>query len=92
MNHTRTINASLKFTIAEWSESYIQDSDCCDSNDLGQFLELKTADGGGGPYIIIKTERWAIDPNEIDAFTTILKKFINRNSDTIKNENTTNTL
>jgi hypothetical protein len=67
-------------------ETWSQDNDCCDSDDSGQFLEIENQDGGGGNYIVIKTTRWAIDANEIDAFAKMLKKFLKRieNSSTLK--------
>jgi len=37
---------------------YAQKSDSCDPTDLGQDLEIETADAGGGPYLILKTDRW----------------------------------
>lgn len=47
-------------------------------NETDQYLTLKTADGGGGPYIVIETERWAIDADEIDNFAEMLKGFMQR--------------
>jgi hypothetical protein len=61
----------------EWKEVYSQEDDCCSSAG-GQFLELETQDGGGGHFLIIKTERWALDADNIDAFAEQLKRFINR--------------
>ena len=40
--------------------TFTQDSDCCDSGE-GQFLKIKTENGGGGDFYIIETERWAFD-------------------------------
>lgn len=53
---------------------YEQDNDCCDSGNLGQTLTVQTQDGGGGNYIILSTERWAID--DIDQFCAELKKVL----------------
>jgi uncharacterized GH25 family protein len=38
-----------------------------------QALEIFTEDNGGGPYIVIKTDRWAIDYEDIDKFAACLK-------------------
>jgi hypothetical protein len=58
----------------ELTYSFTQDVDCCVSGICNQ-LEVSTPDGGGGNYIAIKTERWAIDGNEeIDSFCAMLKK------------------
>ena len=59
---------------SEVSFSYEQDADCCDSR--WQELIIATQDGGGGPYLVIKTERWAIDPEGIDAFAAELRRVI----------------
>jgi hypothetical protein len=56
----------------EFEMTFTQDSDCCDSGD-GQFLKIKTQNGGGGDFFIIETERWAFD--NISELVTILKKF-----------------
>lgn len=51
-----------------------QEVDCCQDGDM-QFLEVRTADGGGGNYLVLKAERWAIDPKDIDGFCDALKRF-----------------
>lgn len=43
------------------SVSLHQDSDCCADDQCGQSLTLRIADGGGGPYLVLETERWAVD-------------------------------
>ncbi|KKQ94742.1 MAG: hypothetical protein UT21_C0012G0004 [Candidatus Woesebacteria bacterium GW2011_GWA1_39_11b] len=55
---------------------YYQDSDSCESNNCGQQLVIKTDDAGGGPFIIIETERWAIDSDGIDDFCDVLKNIV----------------
>ena len=50
-----------------------QDSDDCADNSLYQALEIKVEDSGGGKYLVLITDRWAIDPSEIDAFVERLK-------------------
>lgn len=55
-----------------------QDKDCCDGEtpsgdcDLQQQkLNIRIMDGGGGPYLVFKTKRFAI--GEIDKFCEFLK-------------------
>ena len=48
--------SSVKFT-------YTQDPDCCGPDDV-QVLEIETMDGGGGHYVTISTDRWALDDEE----------------------------
>lgn len=38
-----------------------------------QQLRVETRDAGVGPYLVISTERWAIDPDQIDAFAEMLR-------------------
>ena len=54
-----------------------QDSDSCQSEDVGQTLEISTDDAGGGSFIILKTERWAIDSDCIDKFAAMLTEIVN---------------
>jgi len=62
-----------------WSETYSQDTDTWQpSNEGPQTLSLEALESEGGHYIVLKTERWAIDPDEIDGFAEHLKKFIHR--------------
>jgi len=43
---------------------FSQESDSCQSDRTGQDITVQIEDGGGGPYIVIKTERWAVDTPE----------------------------
>jgi len=46
---------------------YEQDMDNCgDIKDDRQRLTMETFDGGGGTYVVISTERWAVDPGDMD--------------------------
>ena len=56
----------------QFQMSFTQESDCCDPGD-GQFLTIKTDNGGGGDFFIIETNRWAFD--NIPELITILKRF-----------------
>lgn len=50
-----------------------QEVDCCESG-ISNEIVVEICDGGGGPYLVIKTDRWALsDAKEIDAFARELK-------------------
>jgi len=54
---------------------YVQDSDTWDSKSDQQELRIVTHDCGDGTnYITIKTDRWAIDRDEIQQFADMLLK------------------
>jgi hypothetical protein len=55
----------------ELKMTFTQDSDCCDSGD-GQFLTIRTENGGGGDFYVIETERWAFD-NIPELVTTLMR-------------------
>ena len=52
---------------------YVQEPDSCDCGQMDQELRVSTDDAGGGSYIILKTERWALDRDDIDEFCKLLK-------------------
>jgi len=35
-------------------------------------LMLRTADAGGGPYLVLNIEEWAINPEELEGFAAFL--------------------
>jgi hypothetical protein len=43
--------------------SFEQEADCCSENGQ-QHLHVRFKDGGGGSYIVLETEEWAIDSPE----------------------------
>ena len=51
-------------TLASWTKQYQQECDTCDSNGPLQFFHVEQDDGGGGPFWVIQTERWAIESIE----------------------------
>lgn len=59
----------------EVHHTYSQDVDCC-AEGVCNTLQVFTQDGGGGPYLVIKTERWAIDPTELGAFVKMLRSVL----------------
>ena len=53
---------------------FSQDQDSCgDTGDSFQTLIVDIEDAGGGNYLILKTDRWAISPEDLDAFVKRLK-------------------
>lgn len=54
------------------SFAYMQDADSCD--DQPQTLTVEVDDAGGGPYLVLKTQRWAIDPDDIPRFVRMLRR------------------
>jgi hypothetical protein len=67
--------------------AFSQDKDCVGGKEDFQFLEIETADGGGGPFFVMKTKRWAFDkPEEV---YNLLKEFEEKFKK-IKNEGVTN--
>jgi len=62
-------------------EKWYQDSDNCQRDEMGQFIDVLTQDAGGGAYIVIKTERWAMDEEDIDRFCEALKRVCRRVGD-----------
>jgi hypothetical protein len=52
--------------IVEKSITFEQEPDCCDgTSDYAQHLTVQTQDGGGGPFLILSTTRWAIDKDDL---------------------------
>lgn len=51
---------------------FSQENDTCDEGDFGQYLSVETHDGGGGVYITISTERWALDKESVPEFVAKL--------------------
>jgi len=59
------------------SHTYTQDVDSCGPvNSLINELEVSTVDAGGGWYVVLKTTRWSLDADEIDAFAASLKALL----------------
>ncbi|HUU87417.1 MAG TPA: hypothetical protein VMX17_06655 [Candidatus Glassbacteria bacterium] len=53
--------------------TFSQNSDCVGGKDDYQFLRIKVADGGGGPFFIMETKRWSFDSP--DDLYKLLKEF-----------------
>lgn len=59
------------------SAEFTQEQDCCGPvNDPNQYLHVETMDGGNGSYLVIKTQRWALDPEELEQFVATLKSLL----------------
>lgn len=53
---------------------FAQDGDCThDSSGDLQELTVEVCDGGGGVYLAISTERWALDSEDLKKFIRQLK-------------------
>ena len=69
----------MKPNYIEISHTYEQESDSCAPNIAQpQYLKIFTQDAGGGNYLILETERFALNIDEIDAFYTELKEIIKK--------------
>lgn len=56
---------------------FYQEPDSCDKVEAkGQNLKIETNDAGAGPYLVLQTERWAINPEDVDDFAKLLKRII----------------
>lgn len=64
--------------VIEKTLMFEQDKDCCDGvSPYSQILTVQTQDGGGGNFIVLSTERWALaDDKEIDEFCAALKNVL----------------
>ena len=51
---------------------YMQESDSCDDNDLGQELTIEIINAGAGHYPIISTKRWSM--NSANELTELIDK------------------
>lgn len=51
---------------------FTQEGDTCSAGYQG--LTVKAEDGGAGFFLVISTERWALDIDEIDAFAALLRR------------------
>lgn len=60
----------MKAKLDTWSKQYTQDGDCCEGDNI-QILDVSQHDGGGGPFFVINTNRWAFD--SIDELVKVLR-------------------
>lgn len=57
--------------------TYTEAADSCapSGSDLN-LLQIETQDAGGGVYVVIKTERWALDLESLDEFVAEVRRVI----------------
>ena len=59
MNDNDLLIGQVSIQFVQWKDS------CGDSmGDTTNTITIKFEDAGGGPYMVIETERWAIEPGE----------------------------
>ena len=63
-----------KVQIASAKVTLYQENDCCDIGKEGQHLQVEVVDGGGGAYLVLQTERWAVEIDEIQALIAKLNE------------------
>lgn len=63
-------------TIDDVSITYIQDADCVSDSDSIQTLKVHTENNGVGRFMVLETERWAID--DVEGIIEIIKDFATR--------------
>lgn len=75
---TKSDKPKLSFYTSEWTEVYSQPEDTCGrDNHTEQEITFRAVDAMCNEhYIVIETDRWAIDIDEIDDFCKMLKDFI----------------
>jgi len=59
--------------LGELTATFCQDNDCCDSGKLGQDIKVEIVDGGGGNYALLSSERWAIEPADMQWLAAVVK-------------------
>ena len=72
---TVTLPPGVSLLEAEIQVCLHQDGDSSDGGDC-QYLEISTTDAGGGRYLILTTERWAVDGEDIADFCSMLQAIL----------------
>ena len=62
--------------LEQTKQTFSQEKDCNDEGSLCQLLTVETDDGGAGPYLIISTERWALDRENISVLAAKLHEIL----------------
>ena len=60
--------------LAALTATYEQAGDAWDIAD--QELKVEIADAGAGPYVVLSTERWAMNPEELDEFVAKVRALL----------------
>jgi len=54
-----------------------QESDsCAPTDEVGQELIIEVVDAVGGPYAVLKTERWAVDRSDISWIGAVIEELL----------------
>lgn len=65
--------------LSETKQVFFQDEDSAGrKGHIFQYISIETVDAGAGGYIVISTDRWAINPDEINKFAAELRRFARR--------------
>lgn len=70
----------MKLSLSEATAIYTQEADTWDTGEF-QELKLTSLDSGGGKYLVIETQRWAMDADEIQKFANFLSAWMSAHSD-----------
>lgn len=65
--------------LQDWKATYVQEKDTWDfSSEVCQSITLKAEDatGEGDYFLVLETERWALDADEIEEWAEQLKSFL----------------
>jgi len=69
----------MKLVGVELTALFVQDQDSCGpSEDKEQALEVEVTDAGGGPYFVLRTDRWALDPADLKKLAKQLDALMER--------------
>lgn len=70
----------MKYSLSEATAIYSQDPDTWDPGEC-QELKLQALDSGAGKYLVIETQRWALDTDEISSFCEFLRTWANNHNE-----------
>lgn len=62
---------------ATWTLAQPADSNQEDCEDF-QYLHVSSSDAGAGPYLILKTDRWAIDRDDLNTLADQLQALLDQ--------------
>jgi len=66
----------IKLEESSWSDSYSQPADSNQKEGDTQYLYLSSESAGSENFLVIETDRWAIDVKDIEKFAEMLKLFM----------------
>lgn len=62
------MNNNKSLRVSDAKVTLTQEQDSCSASIEDQYLTIEVTDAGAGPYLVLKTDRWAIDIDELQAF------------------------